>query len=444
MRFKTLLVAVAVAMVAPSALAIGNGSVVAEADARFDAVAAFGRTINLTGMNGAGNDHNSFCNGTLIAPDKMLMARHCVGDQFGPDNQPASGTFMFRFRRNPDGTIGTMADGWESFHQVEVTHFTFHRDGSLNDARNPDLLIAHLAEPVTHIAPIPLAPTGWLTAGKTVHFAGWGRDENGDVGVLKSASGQQEALSPGEPGGLTVCDNVKVINADGYTRQYDSGGGMFVFVRALPVPEGVGNGVVYGGGTVQPISGEFTPTPLYPMLVGVIAYTGNEGNQAFQHEYFEPCLYPLCAHRIPETEPCELPGDLNGDFVVDAMDRALAMGLLGPCPPAPNLCTLIDAPRSMLGGNGDGILEESEVNAAYDILEGAFCNCLEDLTGDGVVDIADLTILTDSMGPCDCEDPCPADLNGDRTVDFYDLSLMLAAMGPCDDRIVTGPLSGNP
>jgi len=131
MKLGALIVAGALALTLQTpASAVVDGVVVEKTDTRFDAVAAFGRTVNLTGQNGPGNDHNAFCNGTLIAPDMMLMARHCAGS-YGPDNQPPSGLYTFRFRRNTDGSLGTKEAGWQSFHQVEVTHFTFMGSGIL-------------------------------------------------------------------------------------------------------------------------------------------------------------------------------------------------------------------------------------------------------------------------------------------------------------------------
>lgn len=48
-----------------------------------------------------------------------------------------------------------------------------------------------------------------------------------------------------------------------------------------------------------------------------------------------------------------------------------------------------------------------------------------DLTGDGIVDAADQTVLLASWG--DCPAPCPADLNGDGIVDGADYAILLDA-----------------
>jgi hypothetical protein len=59
-------------------------------------------------------------------------------------------------------------------------------------------------------------------------------------------------------------------------------------------------------------------------------------------------------------------------------------------------------------------------------------HCPADLTGDGVVDGADLLVLLSDWGACpDSPSSCPADLNGDGVVDGSDLLALLAAWGPC-------------
>src|SRR5262245_47318559 len=54
--------------------------------------------------------------------------------------------------------------------------------------------------------------------------------------------------------------------------------------------------------------------------------------------------------------------------------------------------------------------------------------CPADLSGDGMVDGADLGLLLSAWGPCA---GCSADLNGDRVVDGADLGAELASWGAC-------------
>jgi hypothetical protein len=61
--------------------------------------------------------------------------------------------------------------------------------------------------------------------------------------------------------------------------------------------------------------------------------------------------------------------------------------------------------------------------------------CPADLNGDGVVNIADLLVLLQSLGPCP---GCVADINGDDSVGSSDLAILLANWGPCPPAVVPG------
>ena len=56
------------------------------------------------------------------------------------------------------------------------------------------------------------------------------------------------------------------------------------------------------------------------------------------------------------------------------------------------------------------------------------CDCTADLSGDGEVDAADLSMLLAHWGPCVA---CPADLNDDGDVGTADLAILLGAWGRC-------------
>ncbi|MHC5114419.1 MAG: hypothetical protein ACYTGP_08340 [Planctomycetota bacterium] len=58
--------------------------------------------------------------------------------------------------------------------------------------------------------------------------------------------------------------------------------------------------------------------------------------------------------------------------------------------------------------------------------------CLADLSGNGMVDAADLLLLLAVWGPCaDPPAECPEDLSGNGEVDFADILEVIAAWGPC-------------
>jgi len=73
-----------------------------------------------------------------------------------------------------------------------------------------------------------------------------------------------------------------------------------------------------------------------------------------------------------------------------------------------------------------------QISGAFTDLGGnTLCLCPADLTGNGVVNGADLAELLAVWGPCDggaCED---ADLTNDGVVNGADLTVMLGNWGPC-------------
>ena len=58
--------------------------------------------------------------------------------------------------------------------------------------------------------------------------------------------------------------------------------------------------------------------------------------------------------------------------------------------------------------------------------------CLGDLTGSGVIDGEDLSIVLNAWGTC-AHLYCPADFNGDGVVDGADLAYIIGQWGPCID-----------
>ena len=92
--------------------------------------------------------------------------------------------------------------------------------------------------------------------------------------------------------------------------------------------------------------------------------------------------------------------------------------------------------------NGDGIVDYGQIrdgtfadnnaNGVPDCCDaGTACDlCLGDITGNGVVDAADLGILL-AVWNTDGKSNPEADINGDGTVNAADLGILLGAWGPC-------------
>jgi hypothetical protein len=77
-----------------------------------------------------------------------------------------------------------------------------------------------------------------------------------------------------------------------------------------------------------------------------------------------------------------------------------------------------------LDNDGDGFYDEDDPDCSVE-----FCD--SDFDMNGVVDVADLTIMLANWGVCDGS--CPGDANGDGTVDTADLVILLNEWGTCPD-----------
>jgi len=114
-----------------------------------------------------------------------------------------------------------------------------------------------------------------------------------------------------------------------------------------------------------------------------------------------------------EKKPEPIPGDINGDGIVDGSDLGLLLSLWGT-----------DSPQADL--NGDGIVDLSDLNILLSNWttpdeEEPTTPVPGDVNGDGVVDGTDLDMLLKLWGT----DAPLADFNGDGVVDSTDLAILL-------------------
>lgn len=221
----------AVITITASAHGLVNGQAPDHDDTRFDAVAAFSNTNWLIENPQDHHVHNWFGGAVLIAPDVVLFAKHLIPRKSQSNVRPNS--YMVRFRRHTDGSLGSKKNGPQSYHQVPIA--------KVIPSDRTDLALGILAKPVTHIQPVRIHFDAEPLEAQTAYLAGWGSESkwrgraaprnglrigknkiatnNASVRILSYQSERRE-LNNGKQGTYVVDENA-------VPNMHDSGGSIF-------------------------------------------------------------------------------------------------------------------------------------------------------------------------------------------------------------------------
>lgn len=172
-------------------------------------------TVALLQRSGSSIYPDIFCSGTLISPDVVVTAAHCLEVRKGKrvSAAPPSSVAVYvgdATYSDPDGL---------AYAAVETVLHPSYNPSSLAN----DIALIRISPPVAHVAPVPALPASLgfssATLGETLNFAGFGDDEWGQSNVKLQANGSLGGLGCAVAGCYGQSDAATQLS---YT-QYESG-----------------------------------------------------------------------------------------------------------------------------------------------------------------------------------------------------------------------------
>jgi hypothetical protein len=186
-------------------------------------------------------DGVGYCSGTLIAPNLVLTAKHCVRAKAAAPRYSCTSASIDLGDLRPAAAL-TVLFGSDLSGTMESRAVARIVDDGRLDLCDHDAAVLVLAAPVTSVAPRSLRTTA-LARGETFTAVGWGMTEYGVPDRRRKRSGVTVLPSSGAMGPNEILTTTAICNGDSGGPLFDASGRVVSVVSRIRPGCASGNGI---------------------------------------------------------------------------------------------------------------------------------------------------------------------------------------------------------